>query len=263
MTQDTASAYEQGLAIWDAMFPDRPGPNPHIAPSEIVDDWGRLVTTTFGSLWSRPGLSRRQRSMITVAALTALHMPQVRGQAEAALRNGVSRRELCEVVLHAAGYAGFPAGVGAMRILKDVFDAHPELDPPAPPPEAQPDWPEDAFARGVAFRQQRFGQSGLSGGGAPAEFDDDWWQYLTGTAFGLIWPRPHLALQDHSRVTLAVLQALHLPVEFRLHCDRALLLGIPRAELAEQVMHLAMYAGFPKAVEAMRITKEVFEARPA
>jgi 4-carboxymuconolactone decarboxylase len=252
------STYDRGRAVLRAMYPGGGGPSRW--PDEIAEDWGRLLVEMYGQIWARPGLPLRTRSLITVAALTALHMPEeLRVHAAAALRNGLSRRELGEVVLHAAGYAGFPTGVEGMRVLREVFESHPDLDPPAPEPEAQPDWPDDLFARGMAFRNQRFGAAGASTGVAPEEIRDDWWRFLTGTAFGAIWPRPGLALHDHSRVTLAVLQVLHMPVELRLHMIRALGLGISRAHLGEQIMHLAFYGGFPRAVEAMRVAREVFE----
>jgi 4-carboxymuconolactone decarboxylase len=262
MTADTP--YERGSAIIRSMFPARDARAAPGAPEEIRQDWGRLIVELYGQVWARPGLSPRTRSLITVAALTALHLPEeLRLHTAAALRNGLSRRELGEVVLHVAGYAGFPKGVEGMRVLREVFAAHPDLDPPAPAPEPAPAWPDDPYARGMAFRRERFGQEGRPADIAPDEIADDWWRYLTGTAFGQLWPRPGLALHDHSRVTLAVLQVLHLPVELRLHLDRALTLGIPRAELCEQILHLALYGGFPTAVEAMRIAREVFAARPA
>jgi 4-carboxymuconolactone decarboxylase len=256
MTED--STYERGRAVLREMYPDRESRPPRW-PEEIKDDWGRLLVEMYGTIWARPGLDRRTRSLITVAALTALHLPdELRTHTAGALRNGLSRRELCEVVMHAAGYAGVPKGVEGMRVLREVFHSLPELDPPAPAPEPQPAWPADLFERGLAFRRERFGQSGAPGEIAPEQIVDEWWRFLTGTAFGALWPRPGLALHDHSRVTLAVLQVLHLPVEFRLHLTRALGLGITRDALCEQIMHLSLYGGFPTAVEAMRIAREVF-----
>jgi 4-carboxymuconolactone decarboxylase len=256
MTTDTV--YDRGRAVLREMFPRREAGAPRW-PDAIAADWDRLLVELYGMVWARPGLNRRTRSIITVAALTALHMPEeLRTHTAGALRNGVSRRELCEVVMHAAGYAGFPTGVEGMRVLREVFERLPDLDPPAPAPEPQPAWPEDLYERGMAFRRERFGQQGMPAGTAPEEIAAEWWRFLTGTAFGALWPRPGLALHDHSRVTLAVLQVLHMPVEFRLHLGRALGLGIAREELCEQIMHLALYGGFPRAVEAMRAAHEVF-----
>lgn len=259
---DETTAFERGRAVQQAMFPRRGtgAPPPPGAPEEIREDWSRLLTDLYGIVWARPGLPLRTRSLVTVAALTALHMPvELRIHATGALNNGLSRSELCEVVMHAAGYAGFPTGVEGMRVLREVFEANPDLNPPAPAAEPQPAWPADLYERGQAFRRERFGQTGRPANNAPDEIGDDWWQFLTGTAFGGLWPRPGLALHDHSRVTLAVLQVKHMPVELKLHLGRALGLGIARTDLCEQIMHLALYGGFPCAVEAMRIAREVFD----
>ena len=76
----------------------------------------------FGDVWARPGLSRRDRSLITVAALTALcRTDQLRSHLGLALDNGVTREELAELVTHLAFYAGWPAGMSAAITLKEVL----------------------------------------------------------------------------------------------------------------------------------------------
>jgi 4-carboxymuconolactone decarboxylase len=77
----------------------------------------------FGDVWERPGLSKRDRSLITVAALTALYRTdQLPGHLERALNNGVTRDELGEAITHLAFYAGWPAAMTAGRIARSVFD---------------------------------------------------------------------------------------------------------------------------------------------
>ncbi len=69
------------------------------------------------------GLSQRDRSLITVAALTVLYRPnELKIHLERALVNGVTRAELSEVIMHLAIYGGFPTSVEGMHIAKDVFD---------------------------------------------------------------------------------------------------------------------------------------------
>jgi len=78
----------------------------------------------FGDVWARPGLSPRDRSLITVAALTALGRPdQHPSHPHLALENGVTREELAEAATHLAFYAGWPAGMSAATTLKQVLDA--------------------------------------------------------------------------------------------------------------------------------------------
>ena len=77
----------------------------------------------FGDVWERPGLSKRDRSLITVAALTALYRPeQLRGHIERALGNGVTKDEISELITHLAFYSGWPTAVTAASVAKEVFD---------------------------------------------------------------------------------------------------------------------------------------------
>jgi 4-carboxymuconolactone decarboxylase len=76
----------------------------------------------FGDIWERPGLSKRDRSLITVAALIAMPRPgQLPFHMNLALENGVTADELVEAVTHLAFYAGWPSAVSAAGILADVL----------------------------------------------------------------------------------------------------------------------------------------------
>jgi 4-carboxymuconolactone decarboxylase len=78
----------------------------------------------FGQIWERPELSKRDRSMITVAVLTALYRTdQLRGHMIRALNNGVTEEELKEIVTHVTMYAGWPVGANAAGLVKEVLDA--------------------------------------------------------------------------------------------------------------------------------------------
>ena len=76
----------------------------------------------FGDVWERPGLSKRDRSLITVAALVALCRPdQIQGHVWRALDNGVKKDEIVELITHLAFYAGWPNAGTAALIAKEVF----------------------------------------------------------------------------------------------------------------------------------------------
>jgi 4-carboxymuconolactone decarboxylase len=77
----------------------------------------------FGDVWERPGLSKRDRSLITVAALVALNRSeQLRGHLGRALNNGVTQDELVELITHLAFYGGWPVAMTAAQVAKDVFE---------------------------------------------------------------------------------------------------------------------------------------------
>jgi len=76
----------------------------------------------FGDVWERPGLSKRDRSLITVAALVALHRPdQLRFHLDRAVENGVKEEELIEAITHLAFYGGWPSAMTAIMIAKELF----------------------------------------------------------------------------------------------------------------------------------------------
>jgi alkylhydroperoxidase/carboxymuconolactone decarboxylase family protein YurZ len=80
----------------------------------------------WGSVWSRPGLSRKTRSLLNIAALTAMNLRnELKLHIRAGLRNGLTRREISEALLHCAVYCGFPKSLDAFRLAKEVFE---ELD---------------------------------------------------------------------------------------------------------------------------------------
>ncbi|MCB8902063.1 MULTISPECIES: carboxymuconolactone decarboxylase family protein [unclassified Streptomyces] len=84
----------------------------------------------FGDVWKRPGLSPRDRSLITVAILAATSRPgQLDSHLKLALDNGVTREELVEALTHTAFYAGWPAGMGGLVQLKEIVGQSSE--PPA------------------------------------------------------------------------------------------------------------------------------------
>jgi 4-carboxymuconolactone decarboxylase len=97
------------------------------ARSEVREVAPRLIELTeslvYGDIWERPGLSKRDRSLITVAALVAMYRgDQLPGHLERALANGVTRAEIGELITHLALYAGWPTAMSAGRIAKRVFD---------------------------------------------------------------------------------------------------------------------------------------------
>ena len=97
--------------------------------SDIAPALGHYTDAVlFGDVWERPGLSKRDRSLITVATLIALYRTnELPFHLKRALENGVSRDELIEVITHLAFYAGWPAANMAVTIVRQVFE---ETAPP-------------------------------------------------------------------------------------------------------------------------------------
>ncbi len=81
------------------------------------------VSLVFGDLWERPGLSKRDRSLITMAALITLYRTEeLAGHIRRALDNGVTKEEIGEVITHLAIYSGWATASNAARVAKQVYD---------------------------------------------------------------------------------------------------------------------------------------------
>ncbi|GAB2787589.1 4-carboxymuconolactone decarboxylase [Amycolatopsis magusensis] len=101
--------------------------------SQPFQDW--ITRSAWGSVWTRPGLDRRTRSCVTLAALTALHChEELAMHVRVAVHNGLTAAEISEVLLHTAVYAGAPAGNAAFavaqRVLAELGEESAVPDPP-------------------------------------------------------------------------------------------------------------------------------------
>ena len=111
--------------------PNTGAPHPRLAPRPIAPEQVRAVAPAlekytqerlFGELWSRPGLSLRDRGLITVAALIAAgQMAQITYHLNRAMDNGLSQEEAAEVITHLAFYAGWPNAMSALPVAKEIF----------------------------------------------------------------------------------------------------------------------------------------------
>jgi 4-carboxymuconolactone decarboxylase len=108
----------------DKSMPQSSTPNPLEALTAVTPKLLEITNKVlFGDVWERPALSKRDRSLITVAVLTALYRPeQLRGHVQRALANGLSREEIGELITHVAFYSGWPTAVTAASVAKRVFD---------------------------------------------------------------------------------------------------------------------------------------------
>ena len=81
-------------------------------------------TLIYGDVWERPALSKRDRSLVTIAALIATYRPeQLSVHIGRALDNGVTQEEVAEVLTHLAFYAGWPAAMSGAQVATEVFEA--------------------------------------------------------------------------------------------------------------------------------------------
>ena len=115
--------YDKGIALRRKVLGEKHIAKREASPDPFTKQQNELVTElAWGTLWSRPGLPLKTRSLVTLAMLTALDRPdELRGHILGALNSGATQEEIYEVFVQAAGYCGFPASNGAVRLYVQVL----------------------------------------------------------------------------------------------------------------------------------------------
>jgi 4-carboxymuconolactone decarboxylase len=119
-----ADPHTEGLDVFRDMMPGLiPDGVTSLRDGGVADELGDLsIEHVFGALWTRPGLDRRSRSLITLGALIALRATdELRFHFPIALRNGLTTEEIDEVIYHMTGYAGYPAAASARKVACEVL----------------------------------------------------------------------------------------------------------------------------------------------
>ena len=120
---DDAERARQGMTVRRAVLGDEHVDRAVATTTSFTEPFQDFITRyAWGDVWSRPGLSRAERSMITLAMLAALqHENELAMHVRAALRNGLSPEQIQEVLLQVAVYAGVPAANRAFAIAQRVL----------------------------------------------------------------------------------------------------------------------------------------------
>ncbi|MFT5531062.1 MAG: 4-carboxymuconolactone decarboxylase [Candidatus Poriferisodalaceae bacterium] len=214
-----------------------------------------VVDFALGDVWTRPGLSRRDRSLVVITILATLNqLNQLSGHVRGAINHGLTRTEIEEVFVQLAGYAGFPRAIDATTTAHKVLADMEGVDrlEPSPTPERKDDEQRSDDAREVMGRlsqNQPPGGIGVDMGsftGAAGRF-----------AFGELWARDQLSRRDRSLLVCATLTTQDKPTELRFHLQGALNHGLTVDELEELMVTVIAYVGFPTAVEGFRALREV------
>jgi 4-carboxymuconolactone decarboxylase len=132
MTMVETDRYRRGLAKLREIDGEA-GEKVVASLADIAPDFARLlIEFPFGDVYCRPGLDLRAREIATIAALTAMGhaAPQLKVHVEAGLNVGLTASEIVEIVMQMAVYAGFPAALNGLFVVKEVFAAR-GLDPRA------------------------------------------------------------------------------------------------------------------------------------
>jgi 4-carboxymuconolactone decarboxylase len=223
-------------------------PAPRVAPAAIHDTAPALGwysdNVLFGEMWERTELSKRDRSIVTVAALiTCGHLAQLTGHFNRALNHGVNPSEIVEMVTHLAFYAGWPCAVSSVGVMQQVFSAR----------GIGPEQVEQSISEQLPVCQAETAR--YLGMVAPAleEFTER-------VVLGDLWQRTELAPRDRSLVTIASALAQGQLDQLPGQVAQGLENGLNEKEIAEALAHLAFYVGWHKARSALPVIEAAFRA---
>jgi 4-carboxymuconolactone decarboxylase len=260
----TSSSYQDRHARATETFAVfAPDADPERVAASMARRLGALGSFAFdvvGEMWARPVLPRRDRSLIVVSTLAAqARDEELELHTGIALRNGLTRAEIEELVVTTAVYAGFPAAMAASRRVDAALCAAlgvERLDDRQPAAQKSDDERErDAAAVFAVVSAGRGGHDpavdldGLSSAlGDVGVLAYDW-------AFGEVWSRPELSRRDRSLAVIAILTSLGAERELAVHVGTGVRNGLSAEEIEAAITHLALYSGFPRAVQAMRTAR--------
>lgn len=229
---------------------------------DIAPDLASLaIGFVYGEIYPRPGLDLRQRQLVTVAALAAMGglEPQLKFHLAGALHAGCTPDELVELMNHLVVYAGFPAALNGVAACKAVFANEGiavRVGAPAPVPA------DSRFDAGLACLREIDGEAGERVLASLQDIAPDLGRYIIEFAFGDIYTRPGLDLVSRELATVAALTAMGSATpQLKVHMHGLLNVGGTQVQMVEAILHLAAYAGFPRAINAALAAKEVLAER--
>ena len=221
-----------------------------------------IIAFAFGDIYERPLLDHKTKEIVIVAGLTA--MGNVRAQLKvhlhAALNVGWTIAEVQEVILQMTVYSGFPSAVNGMTILKEVLEERKAQGVKDPKGHSkQVEIPEGKTRMDVGIAQlEKLDAAPLDKlNEAFEDVSPDFMKYVLEYGFADILARPGLDYKTREMATISALTALGLTDQLKFHIRGAMNLGASKEEVAEIMILMGVFSGFPSAVNGTLALKEV------
>jgi len=251
--------YQRGWTALHALAPDK-GQAVQDDLADIAPDMGRFVVEFgYGDIFTRPGLAPALRQTATIAALTALGnaAPQLAFHIEAGLATGLSPEEIIEIVYVVTVFAGFPAGLNAIVCARQVFT---EKRLTVRPPKAHAPDETDRRRRGLASVAVSSRQAGQHVLDALADIAPDMAGFILDFSYGDVISRNVLspAQKEIAMIAAAAARGTMAP-QLAVHIKAARQVGVSREQVVETLIQLAVYAGFPAALNALATARTALE----
>jgi 4-carboxymuconolactone decarboxylase len=234
---------------------------PLMSLADIAPDLARFtVEFAYGDVLSGPELDLRTRQMCTVAALAAMGnaQPQLEYHMNGALNVGWSPAEILEAVMLSTVYAGFPAALNGIVAAREVFQSR-NLMPLRPADDDSPEISGDRYARGLQAVERTSGGSGKAVIESLADIAPDLARFIIEFSYGDVISRRVLDDRTKELATVALLTGLGTAQpQLKVHIGAARNVGATREQIVEAIQQMAVYAGFPAALNGIFAAREVF-----
>ena len=222
--------------------------------------------TAAGEIWAREQMSRRDRSIVVISALTAMAREvELKQHVTGGLNHGLTVDEVDEIMVQLSAYVGLPFAL-AGSIVVDAAIAERDGTDTRTVPRA-PALPQDDAKRraaGLDVLTTLLGDPNLDKAATEAAIIDsqgDMGALVMDYAFGDVWSRPQLSRRDRSLIVISALTAINMKHELEIHLGAALNHDLTPVEIEEVMITMVAYGGFPRAIDGMILAKKVFEAR--
>ena len=215
-----------------------------------------VVEFGYADVFDREGLSDQSRQLITISALAALGnaAPQLEFHINGALNVGCSPEQIIETFIHVTIYAGFPAALNAVSVARKVFTERGidvNLDTHSTEPAKR-------FEVGSSYLERVDGAGGEAVVESLQDIAPDLGRYIVEYSFGDVYSRPGLSLWERELVSVSACSALGTCVpQLHVHINGFLNVGGTQDELVELMIQIAVYAGFPAALNAIASLRQV------
>lgn len=218
---------------------------------------GYLVADGYGKVLSRGNLSLENRELCVIAALACrAHLPQLTWHLGAALNIGVAPEAIREVLVQTQPYAGWPTSLNALATMAATFAERGVVAKPLP----NADLSREQLARRGRDNGGRIYADYGAVEGALAGYDSELASYLTENAYGQVYARSGLTLQQRELIAVAMLTAQQQLTQLAWHIEGGLRVGCTASELKEVIVTMLLYLGWPSTLNALEVWKKTTEA---
>lgn len=222
-----------------------------------------IIEYSFGDVYSLPLLDNKSKEVAAVASLTSQGaIPQLKVHLNGALNTGCSLGEVKEVILQMSVYCGFPRCINAMNVLKEVVTERTSKG------IADSKGREPSKSVGERYQQGAASLATLNEeqeqilGDAFADISPILVRFIIEYGYGDVFSRDNLDVRYRQIATIAALTTLgNASSQLKFHIEAGLHIGLAHSEIAEIMLLMTVYAGFPAAINGINVLKEVVSGR--